>query len=145
LGTGLSLGASAHDPLDASRPIAEQGTALGIPDNGLASSAGRIAFRTEGPPLSGLLWRAAGALALVTLIAFAVAFVAKRYAPGLRGYSSDGKSRVQLLETRRITPRLTLLVVEFEGRHLLLAQSGDRVVEVGATMHESKAAAIEED
>jgi flagellar biogenesis protein FliO len=76
--------------------------------------------------------RIGGGLLLITVLAFGVTLLAKRYLPGIRGFSADGKSHVQLLESRRITARLTLFVIEFEGRRLLLAQSGDRVVEVGA-------------
>ena len=93
----------------------------------------RLEFRhDEGPGLGALLLRAAGGLVLMTVLALGIAVLAKRYMPAVRGYSADGQSRVQLLESRRLTPKLTLFVVEFEGRRLLLAQSGDRVVELGA-------------
>ena len=92
-----------------------------------------ITYRQDsGPGFGGLLLRAAGGLVLITGLTLAVAVLAKRYLPGIRGYSLDGSSRVQLLESRRITSKLTLFVIEFEGRRLLLAQSGDRVVEIGA-------------
>jgi hypothetical protein len=97
--------------------------------------AARIPYKQDntGSGLGGgLLLRVAGGLLLMTTLAFAAAVLAKRYLPGIRGYSSDGKSRIQLLESRRVTPKLTLFVIEYEGRRLLLAQSGDRVVEIGA-------------
>jgi len=71
--------------------------------------------------------RATGALVLIAALTFGAAVLAKRYLPGVRGFSRDGTTRIQLLESRRITPKLTLLLVEFEGERLLLAQSGDRV------------------
>lgn len=97
-----------------------------------------LEYQERGPSLGGLLLRAAGALALMTLLALAAAFLAKRYMPGLKGFSTQGTSRVQLLESRRLTSKLTLFVVEFDGRRLLLAQSGDRIVEVGASSRDSQ-------
>ena len=89
----------------------------------------RIPYKEErGPGLGSLLVRAAGGLVLIAGLTFGVALLAKRYLPGVRGFSRDGTTRIQLLESRRITPKLTLLVIEFEGERLLLAQSGDRVL-----------------
>lgn len=105
-------------------------------------AGGGLPYQEQGPSLGGLLLRSAGALALVALLALAAAAVAKRFIPGLRGFSASGASRVQLLESKRITPKLTLFVVEFEGRRLLLAQSGDRVVEVGASARDIQSAGI---
>jgi hypothetical protein len=98
------------------------------------AGSGRIAYKQDnsGGGVGALFLRVAGGIALMTALAFAAAVVAKRYLPGIRGYSSDGKSRIQLLESRRVTPKLTLFVIEYEGRRVLLAQSGDRVVEIGA-------------
>jgi flagellar biogenesis protein FliO len=91
----------------------------------------RIAFKEDnGTGVGSLALRMAGGLVLMAMLTFAVAWLAKRYLPGLRGFSSDGQSRIQLLESRRITPKLTLFVLEFEGRRLLLAQSGERVVKL---------------
>jgi hypothetical protein len=87
--------------------------------------------------LGDLALRLGGGLVLMAILAFTAAVLAKRYLPGVRGYSLDGRSRIQLLESRRITPKLTLFVLEFEGRKLLLAQSGERIVELGAPYGES--------
>lgn len=92
----------------------------------------RIAFKEDnGAGVGALALRLAGGLVLMAMLTFGATWLAKRYLPGLRGFSSDGHSRIQLLETRRITPRLTLFVLEIEGRRVLLAQSGERVVELG--------------
>lgn len=88
--------------------------------------------RDESPGVGALLMRIGVGLLLVTALALGTVLFAKRYLPGLRGFSVDGKGRVQLLETRRITSKLTLFVIEFEGRALLVAQSGDRIVELGS-------------
>ena len=93
---------------------------------------GRIAYKQDSTVgVAGLLVRVGGGLLLMTMLAVATALLAKRYLPGIRGFSQDGKHRVQLLESRRITPKLTVFVIEFEGRRLLLAQSGDRLLELG--------------
>ena len=98
-----------------------------------------ITYKTDNTAdVGSLALRLVGGLVLMATLTFATAWLAKRYLPGLRGYSSDGQSRVQLLETRRITPKLTLFVLEFEGRRLLLAQSGERVVEVGTQRDRTK-------
>jgi hypothetical protein len=100
----------------------------------VAVGSARIAYKQDnnGAGLGGLFLRLAGSLLLMAALAFAVIVLAKRYLPGIRGFSADGKSHVQLLESKRVTPKLTLFVIEYEGRRLLLAQSGDRVVEIGA-------------
>jgi flagellar biogenesis protein FliO len=99
----------------------------------------RIAFKEDSSAdVGSLALRMAGGLALMGILTFAAAWLAKRYLPGLRGFSSDGHSRIQLLESRRITPKLTLLVLEFEGRRLLLAQSGEQVIELGTRPDRAK-------
>jgi len=122
--------------------VAADGMPLGV-RSAQQSTKGQgdaLGYQEQGPSLGGLLLRAAGALALMTLLALAAALLAKRYMPGLKGFSAHGTSRVQLLESRRLTSRLTLFVVEFDGRRLLLAQSGDRIVEVGASVRDSQSA-----
>ena len=96
-------------------------------------SSRQIAYKQEETGgVGALAMRVGGGLLVMTALAFAAAVLAKRYLPGIRGYSVDGKSRIQLLESRRITPKLTVFVLEFEGRRLLLAQSGDRLLELDA-------------
>lgn len=91
----------------------------------------RIAYKEDSSASVGwLALRLGGGLVLMAALAFTAAWLAKRYLPGVRGYSLDGQSRIQLLESRRITPKLTLFVLEFEGRQLLLAQSGERILEL---------------
>ena len=104
------------------------------------SAPRRIAYKEENSDGFGVLaLRLGGGLVLMAILAFAAAVLAKRYLPAVRGYSLDGKSRIQLLESRRITPKLTLFVLEYEGRQLLLAQSGERIVELGAPRRERSA------
>ncbi len=128
-----SAGAGAADPMLPS-PASVSSPEPPHTPAAVASEPRRLAFRhDDGPGVGALLVRMAGGLVLMAALALVIALLAKRYMPAVRGYSADGQSRVQLLESRRITPKLTLFVVEFEGRRLLLAQSGDRVTEVGAS------------
>lgn len=131
------LGAVGAIPADSAGPmLAVASNPASAPALALRPDPARIAYKDDnGPGFGALLLRAAGGLALMTALAFGAAYVAKRYLPGVRGYSKDGQSRIQLLESRRLTPRLTLFVVEYEGKRLLLAQSGDRVVELGTAHH----------
>jgi hypothetical protein len=103
-------------------------------DVSASTGSGALTYKQDNSSagLGGLFMRLAGSLVLMTALAFGAAVVAKRYLPGIRGYSTDGKSRIQLLESRRVTAKLTLLVIEYDGRRMLLAQSGDRVVEIGS-------------
>jgi hypothetical protein len=115
-----------------------QDAAQAPPAATLRSGTQRIAYKEDSAVSVGsLVLRLGGGLVLMATLAFTAAVLAKRYLPGIRGYSLDGQSRIQLLESRRITPKLTLFVLEFEGRRLLLAQSGERIVELDARRGES--------
>lgn len=109
-----------------------QGAPQGVTPPGVQLQ--RIPYRKEesGPGAGSLLLRVTGGLVLITALTFGAAVLARRYLPGVRGFSRDGTTRVQLLESRRITPKLTLMVVEFEGERLLLAQSGERVLSLAS-------------
>jgi len=136
---GLALVPGAHGQDAARAQDAHEQDGPREPAAATAQSAPRrIAYKEEkSDGFGALALRLGGGLVLMAILAFAAAVLAKRYLPGVRGYSLDGKSRIQLLESRRITPKLTLFVLEFEGRRLLLAQSGERIVELGAPRGES--------
>jgi flagellar biogenesis protein FliO len=92
----------------------------------IAEPAPKIAFKqtqTEG----GLLLRVVLGLTIVIAIGYGTVLVLKRYAPGIVGQTSDGTRKINLLETRRLTTRTALFLVEVEGTRFLLAQTGDRV------------------
>ena len=132
---GYAHGAGSHDDASSYGQDAAHEPAAAT----LQPEPRRIAYKEDSSVgVGALALRLAGGLVLMAVLAFTAALLAKRYLPGIRGYSLDGKSRVQLLESRRITPKLTLFVLEFEGRRLLLAQSGERIVELGASRGESQ-------
>lgn len=99
-----------------------------------------LAFKQGGDSFGSALWHALGALVLVGLLAVTMAVLVKRFLPGVRGYTSDGRKRVQLIETQRVTPKLTLLVIAYDGKEILLAQSGDQLLELRGGASGSSAA-----
>jgi flagellar biogenesis protein FliO len=76
---------------------------------------------------AGLAIRVVGGFVLVVLLALGTVYAIKRYLPSLYSHTPTGKRRIQVLEARRLTPRLTLFLVEVDGTQLLLAHSGDRI------------------
>jgi hypothetical protein len=100
----------------------------------LALAAGPAApvFKHDEVSFGSLLWRALWGLALIAVVTVGAALFAKRFVPGIRGYTADGKRRIQLIESRRVSQRLTLHLVAYEDREILLAQSGDQLLELDA-------------
>lgn len=86
--------------------------------------------KAEGGGDGALLVRVIAGLAVVLAVGVVAIFLIKKYLPVAYGHAKDGSRKIQLLETRRLTPRTTLFAVQFEGRRLLLALSGDRVTRV---------------
>jgi flagellar biogenesis protein FliO len=75
--------------------------------------------------LFGMIGPAIAVLVLLLALAWAALLGAKRFgfAPGRRGAAN----RLRVLERVALSRRSSLLVVEWEGRTLLLGQSGDQV------------------
>lgn len=82
---------------------------------------------------TGVIMRVLGGFIVVALLALAVVYALKRYFPSFYVHSVGDAKRIHVLETRRLTPRTTLFVVEVDGTRLLLAQSGDRIVNLHKT------------
>ena len=102
---------------------------LGHAGFGAAQEAGPakepIPFRRNAEALdSGLALRVALALGVVIALGIGGVYALKRYLPGSLGGT---QGRIKLLEVRRVSPRLTLFLVEIDGQTIALAQSGDRV------------------
>ena len=66
----------------------------------------------------------------VVLVIGVVALVAlRKFVPMVSSVTPPGRTReIELIELRRLTPRLTLFLVEVHGTRYLFAQSGDRLV-----------------
>jgi len=87
-----------------------------------------IPFKRDAEALdSGLALRVALALGVVTALGIGGVYALKRFLPGSLGGAAGASGRIKVLEVRRVTPRLTLFLVEIDGRTIALAQSGDRV------------------
>lgn len=94
-------------------------------------SEARIPYKSSSEEDSaGLGIRVLGGFVLVALIALASIYVLKRFFPSLYVHSAGGSRRIQVLEIRRLTPKLTLFLIDVDGGQLLLAQSGDHVVKL---------------
>ena len=105
---------------------------LGHAGFGAAQEAGPakepIPFRRNAEALdSGLALRVALALGVVIALGIGGVYALKRYLPGSLGGTAGPQGRIKLLEVRRVSPRLTLFLVEIDGQTIALAQSGDRV------------------
>jgi len=87
-----------------------------------------IPFKRDAEALDlGLALRVALALGLVIALGIGGVYALKRFLPGSLGGAAGASGRIKVLEVRRVTPRLTLFLVEIDGRTIALAQSGDRV------------------
>jgi len=96
-----------------------------------ARASAPVAYRADAEgSFTTLIVRVVGALLLVSAVGVGLVYAAKRLVPAMRGFSVDGKRRVELLESHHITPRLTLFVIAYDGTTALLAQSGDRVIQI---------------
>jgi flagellar biogenesis protein FliO len=95
---------------------------------GAAPEKEPIPFKRDAEPFEpASLLRIAMALGLVIALAAGGLYMLRRYLPSSLGRAPGGASRINVLEIRRITPRLTLLLIEIDGQPIFLAQSGDRV------------------
>jgi len=70
------------------------------------------------------------ALGVISLFVVAVAFWIKKKKPMLLSRLGGSGSRIKVIETRRVTTRLTLYLIECDGNELLLSVSGDNVVQM---------------
>jgi flagellar biogenesis protein FliO len=87
-----------------------------------------IPFKRDAEPFEpASLVRIGLVLGLVIALAAGGLYALRRYLPSSLGRAATGASRINVIEIRRITPRLTLLLIEIDGQRIFLAQSGDRV------------------
>lgn len=95
---------------------------------GIAAAADPIPFRRDADPFdAAFLLRIALALGAVIALGVGGAYALRRWLPGSLGGAAGAGAKIQVLEVRRVTPRLTLFLVEIDGQRMALAQSGDRV------------------
>jgi len=87
-------------------------------------AASGIAFRSEGELGAGL-GRAVGALVLVLGLGLGAVHLLRRR---MRAAGPGPLRRVRVVERQRASPRTTLLLVEFDGRTVLVGEHGGALV-----------------
>lgn len=88
-----------------------------------ARAAGAIAFKPEADEWAAL-WPVAAVLAVLVLVAVSAAIGARRL--GWRAGAHAGR-RVRILERLPLSRQCAVLLLECDGRVLLVGQSGDRL------------------
>ena len=98
---------------------------------------GAVQFKPEGPDAVGLSVRVLGALAAAALLAFGAVYGLRRFAPWIAvPRAQPGKGSVRVVETLRLTQRLSLFVIEFGADRILLACTDRGVTVVSSAAQE---------
>lgn len=90
-----------------------------------SKEAPSIPYKKENVVSSSDVGRVVAVFVFVVAVAVGAAYLLKRYyvaAPG----DAVGK-RIRIAEVRRLGPKVALILVEVDGRSLLLGQQGDRL------------------
>lgn len=88
-----------------------------------------IPFKSEGPSFAAMLAKLLVGTIVGLALAFAAGYAIKRgFYPSRQ--LSKGKSRIAVSEAKRIAPRVTVLIVNVDGREHKLVQSGDHIIEL---------------
>ena len=83
---------------------------------------GAAQFKPEGPDAVGLSVRVVGALAAAALVALGAIYGLRRFAPWIAvPQAQPGEGSVRVVESLRLTQRLSLFVIEFGADRILLA------------------------
>jgi len=72
---------------------------------------------------------------LLALLIPLLYWIRKRY-PSL-GMAGNSRSKIKIIETRAISPRLTVHLIEVNGEEILLAQGGDQLIQLRRSSTES--------
>ena len=93
-----------------------------------------IQFKPEGPESGGLALRVVGGLVLAAMVAAGVIYGLRKFAPWIPVPGSrTGKGSLRLVDSMRLTQKLTLFVVEYEADRILLAFSDRGVTVLSST------------
>ncbi|MES9851122.1 MAG: hypothetical protein ABW170_04740 [Candidatus Thiodiazotropha sp. L084R] len=86
-----------------------------------------VPYRKD-PVISGdTLTRVLAAIVIAIIIIIAVVYALKKFLFA-RDYLTIKDNRMQLLDIKRLSPRLTLFMVRVDDKTMVLAQSGDRLL-----------------
>ena len=89
-----------------------------------------IPFKTDNYSVGGMLFKVIFLLVIISVIAYAVSYAIKRYYFKGMVNQMAGKSKIQLLEMKRISPQLTLYRIRYDTKEILLAQSANGLLVV---------------
>ncbi len=104
-----------------------------------------LPLRREGVIPQGTLIRVSLAIIVGLVLAIVIAYLLKRYLFARNQLDSSGH-RMQLLEVKRLSPRLMLYRVRVEDKTIVLAQSGERLIELDpANAFEPRQEAIDDE
>ncbi len=87
----------------------------------------KLPFKQQADNDANVMARVVGGLVLVILLGYGAVYAVRRYLPSVYAHTTTGQRKINVIETRRLTPKTTLFLVEVDGVRLLLAQSGDRL------------------
>jgi len=120
-----SSSVKAVDTVDKSVPRAAGAAAPSI-----VPKSESVPFKKEGVITAGLLVKLMFGLFFSVLLGAAAVYFLKKYYFGLgQAGTADGKN-IRLVEVKRITPKSTLIHIEFKGKQFLLAQTGEQLTVV---------------
>ena len=93
-----------------------------------AMKEGSIPFkRADDTASAASLWRTVVGFGLVVAVGVGAVYFLRRYVPASVGGVAGRGGRIDVLEIRRVTPRLTLFLIKVDEETVLLTQSGDHV------------------
>ncbi len=98
----------------------------GVESPSLRDSVQTLPFKRDEPVNGGLLGRIAVSGIVLLLLAFAVLYVLKKSVLQIGAGPSPGR-HIQVLETRRLTPKTILFLVQTGPRRILLAQTAEGI------------------
>jgi hypothetical protein len=105
----------------------------------LAAAPAPIPFNTEPSVIETHGLRVLIALAVLTVVALGVARWLKSARPELMVRLKPASPPVRVVGRARLTTRCNVFVLDYRGRELLVAVSGDRVVELGGAAEQPSA------
>jgi flagellar biogenesis protein FliO len=83
--------------------------------------------RTEEVASATSIWRVVLSFGVVVAVGLGAAYAVRRYVPASVGRVIGSAGRIVVLEIRRVTPKLTIYLIQVDGEKFLLTQSGDRI------------------
>jgi flagellar biogenesis protein FliO len=130
LGLCISVSADVTDPTPAKTMQSEAAkeSALAV-EQDKNPSMQKLALRKESVIPQKMLIRVLIAIVLGLMLVFGIVYLLKRYLVA-RDLLSTDEQRIQLLEVRRLTPRQTLFMIRVDDKTVVLAQSGERLVQL---------------